>query len=76
MRMPPRGMSERIRLRARLPARPVKPWQLRMCRAYGPAVYAQQAIYRAAEPAEADAAVARERDWQYHHLLQLRESKP
>ncbi len=44
--------------------------------AYGPAVYAQQAIYRAAEPAEADAAVARERDWQYHHLLQLRESKP
>ncbi len=46
------------------------------CHAYGPAVYAQQAIYRAAEPAEADAAVARERDWQYHHLLQLRESKP
>jgi immunity protein 5 of polymorphic toxin system len=44
--------------------------------AYGPAVYAQQAIYRAAEPAEADAAAARERDWQYHHLLQLRENKP
>jgi hypothetical protein len=44
--------------------------------AYGPAVYAQQAIYRAAEPAEADAAVARERDWQYQRLLQLRESKP
>jgi hypothetical protein len=43
--------------------------------AYGPAVYAQQAIYRAAEPAEADAAAARERDWQYAHLLQLRENK-
>jgi hypothetical protein len=40
--------------------------------AYGPAVYAQQAIYRATEPAEADAAVANERDWQYHRLLQLR----
>jgi hypothetical protein len=39
--------------------------------AYGPAVYAQQAIYRAAELAEADAA-AKERDWQYHHLLRLR----
>jgi hypothetical protein len=44
--------------------------------AYGPAVYAQQAIYRAAHPAEAKAAAAKERDWQYHHLLQLRESKP
>jgi len=43
--------------------------------AYGPAVYAQQAIYRAAEPAEAAAAVASERDWQYHRLLQLRESR-
>jgi hypothetical protein len=42
--------------------------------AYGSAVYAQQAIYRAAEPAEADAAAARERDWQYAHLLQLREN--
>jgi hypothetical protein len=40
--------------------------------AYGPAIYAQQAIYRAAEPAEAEAAVARERDWQYQRLLQLR----
>jgi hypothetical protein len=42
--------------------------------AYGPAVYAQQAIYRAAEAAEADAAVSRERDWQYQRLLQLREN--
>jgi hypothetical protein len=43
--------------------------------AYGPAVYAQQAIYRAAEPTEADAAVAKERDWQYHHLLRLRANR-
>jgi len=42
--------------------------------AYGPAIYAQQARYRAAKPAEADAAVASERDWQYHRLLQLREN--
>jgi hypothetical protein len=42
--------------------------------AYGPAVYAQQAIYRATSPSEADAAIARERDWQYNHLLQLREN--
>ena len=41
--------------------------------AYGSAVYAQQAIYRATNPSEADAAVARERDWQYQHLLELRE---
>src|SRR5687768_17552111 len=39
--------------------------------AYGSAVYAQQAIYRATNPSEADAAIARERDWQYNHLLQL-----
>lgn len=38
---------------------------------YGPAVYAQQAIYRTSDPAEADAAVAKERDWQYRHLLEL-----
>lgn len=43
--------------------------------AYGPAIYAQQAIYRASNPAEADAAVARERDWQYQHLLELAESQ-
>jgi hypothetical protein len=42
--------------------------------AYGPAVYAQQAIYRASNPSEADAAIAKERDWQYSHLLQLREN--
>lgn len=43
--------------------------------AYGPAVYAQQAIYRASNPSEADAAVARERDWQYQHLLALTERR-
>ncbi len=41
---------------------------------YGPAVYAQQAIYRATNPSKADAAVAKERDWQYQHLLDLRDS--
>jgi hypothetical protein len=44
--------------------------------AYGSAVYAQQAIYRASNPAEADAAVATERDWQYTHLRQLRATNP
>ena len=39
--------------------------------AYGPAVYAQQAVFRASEPAEAEAAVANERDWQYKRLLEL-----
>lgn len=39
----------------------------------GAAIYAQQAVWRAADPGEADAAVAGERDWQYHHLLALRE---
>src|SRR5437016_6561810 len=39
--------------------------------AYGPAMYAQQAIHRATNPSDADAAVAKERDWQYQHLLHL-----
>ena len=42
--------------------------------AYGAAVYAQQAIYRAAHPADAATAATSERDWQYNHLLQLREN--
>jgi len=37
---------------------------------YGAAIYAQQAVYRAAT-SEARA-VAKERDWQYQHLLNLR----
>ena len=39
--------------------------------AYGSAMYAQQAIHRATNPSDADAAIAKERDWQYHHLLHL-----
>lgn len=39
--------------------------------AYGPAIYAQQAIHRASSPDTADAAAAKERDWQYHHLREL-----
>ena len=39
--------------------------------AYGSAMYAQQAIYRAINPSDADAAIAKERDWQYQHLLHL-----
>src|SRR6266568_8726902 len=39
--------------------------------AYGSAIYAQQAIHRATNPTDADAAVAKERDWQYQHLLHL-----
>lgn len=39
--------------------------------AYSPAIYAQQAIYRATNPSDADAAVAKEREWQYQHLLNL-----
>jgi hypothetical protein len=38
---------------------------------YGSAIYAQQAIYRANSPTNADAAVTKERDWQYQHLLDL-----
>jgi hypothetical protein len=37
----------------------------------GSAIYALQAIHRAASSAEADAAVAKERGWQHRHLLQL-----
>lgn len=39
--------------------------------AYGSAIYAQQAIHRAASSNDADAAVTKERDWQYQHLLDL-----
>jgi hypothetical protein len=37
--------------------------------AYGPAIYAQQAIYRATNSMDA---ADNERDWQYQHLLALR----
>jgi hypothetical protein len=42
--------------------------------AIGAAIYALQAVYRAADPALADAAVVKERDWQYRHLLALLEN--
>ena len=43
--------------------------------AIGAAIYALQAIYRStAEDADAEAAVMRERDWQYQRLLELRQS--
>jgi len=41
----------------------------------GAANYALQAVYRVADPSEADAAVAEERDWQYQHLLGLGEKR-
>ena len=56
--------------------------------AYGAAIYAQQAVFRAADSAtapavpasgaalaDADAAATKERDWQYRHLLELIELK-
>lgn len=40
----------------------------------GAALYAQQAVFRSANPDEAETAVTKERDWQYRHLLALRGS--
>ena len=39
----------------------------------GAANYALQAIYRATITSDADAAIAKERDWQYQHLFRLKE---
>ena len=39
--------------------------------AIGAAIYGLQAIHRASDASEADAAVAKERDWQYQHLVEL-----
>lgn len=39
----------------------------------GAANYALQAIHRAIDSSNADAAVAKEREWQYQHLLKLHE---
>lgn len=41
----------------------------------GAANYALQAFHRAAEPSEAEEAVARERQWQYRRLLELRNER-
>ena len=40
----------------------------------GAANYALQAIHRAISASAADAAIAKERDWQYQHLLELRKT--
>ncbi len=37
----------------------------------GSAIYALQAIYRAAGSSDAEDAIAKEREWQYRHLLEL-----
>ncbi|MCR4324421.1 MAG: hypothetical protein NUV69_01915 [Candidatus Curtissbacteria bacterium] len=42
---------------------------------YGSAIYAQQAIYRATGSSDANAAVVKERNWQYDLLLQLGETR-
>ena len=39
--------------------------------AIGSAIYARQAIFRAAGSSEAETAVAAERDWQYRRLVEL-----
>lgn len=41
--------------------------------AIGSAIYAQQAVFRAANPCQAGAAAPEERDWQYRRLLELLE---
>ena len=41
----------------------------------GAAIYSLQAIHRAANNSDADAAVAKERDWQYQHLIELGENE-
>ncbi|MHB1376040.1 MAG: putative immunity protein [Candidatus Humimicrobiaceae bacterium] len=38
-------------------------------------IYALQAIYRDASFPDADAAVVKEQDWQYQHLLEIRKNK-
>ena len=37
----------------------------------GSAIYALQAVYRASNPKDAEAAIEKEREWQYKHLLEL-----
>lgn len=41
----------------------------------GAANYALQAIHRAAKASDADATIAKERAWQYRHLVELRNMK-
>ena len=42
--------------------------------AYGAAIYAQQAIFRATNPLNSETAANIERDWQYQRLLELRKN--
>lgn len=42
--------------------------------AYGPAIYAQQAVFRNSKPEEAEKNVQKEREWQYKRLMELKES--
>ena len=39
---------------------------------YGSAVYAQQAVYRSFDSFKASSAAVQERDWQYQHLIELK----
>lgn len=39
--------------------------------AYGSAIYAQQAIFRATKTSETEAVVIKERNWQYQRLVEL-----
>jgi hypothetical protein len=41
----------------------------------GAAIYALQAIHRATDCSDVDAAIAREREWQHQHLFELRKTK-
>jgi hypothetical protein len=41
----------------------------------GAANYAVQAVYRASDSANVEALIAKERDWQYRHLLELGENQ-
>ncbi|OGM11927.1 hypothetical protein A2Z22_01695 [Candidatus Woesebacteria bacterium RBG_16_34_12] len=41
----------------------------------GAAKYALQAVYRATNPTDAEPSVAKERNWQYKHLCNLRKTK-
>ncbi len=41
----------------------------------GAALYAQQAVHRAAKPEDALERVREERDWQYNHLIELKTNK-
>jgi len=43
--------------------------------AIGAAIYALQAIHRVTDASDANAAVAKEQNWQIQHLLELRERK-